>query len=98
MLIAYVPRLIRRPNFQELRQLEQRVLEGQEALRSEATRREAQLSELSEAAQRLAQTALRRAQAAAERSGEGQRLQRLEAELASFVRGEKEKQKRWGKI
>ncbi|CAJ1440517.1 unnamed protein product, partial [Effrenium voratum] len=68
---------------QKLQQLEKKLLSGQEALRAEAGRREQHLAELQGAAQRLAQTAMQRAQASSEQhahvfSASSQLAQRLQ--------------------
>ncbi|CAJ1340408.1 unnamed protein product [Effrenium voratum] len=72
---------------QKLQQLEKKLLSGQEALRAEAGRREQHLAELQGAAQRLAQTAMQRAQERHKR-----RIARLEEDLATSPRLKEESQ------
>lgn len=87
---------------EQVKQLEQRLFSGQETLRKEALKREQHLAELQDAAQRLAQTAMQRAQASTEAHAQvfsassslGQRLQLVEKEVQSLQRHEKERHKR----
>jgi len=87
---------------EQVKQLERRLWSGQEALRKEALKREQHLSELQDAAQRLAQTAMQRAQASTEAHAQvfsassslSQRLQLVEKEVQSLQRHEKERHKR----
>ncbi|CAL1159499.1 unnamed protein product [Cladocopium goreaui] len=87
---------------EQVKQLEQRLWSGQETLRKEALKREQHLAELQDAAQRLAQTAMQRAQASTEAHAQvfsassslNQRLQLVEKELQSLQRHEKERHKR----
>ncbi|CAK9014560.1 unnamed protein product [Durusdinium trenchii] len=88
--------------FQEqVKQLEQKVSDGQQTLRQEAAKREQHLSDLQDAAQRLAETAMHRALNQAAQAAQAfssssvmQRLQLVENELQSLQRQEKERHKR----
>jgi len=87
---------------EQVKQVEQRLFSGQETLRQEAMKREQHLSDLQDAAQRLAQTAMQRAQASTQAHAQvfsassslAQRLQLVEKELQSLQRQEKERHKR----
>lgn len=87
---------------QRLREQDGIIAEGQEALRQEAAKREQHLAELQDAAQRLAQTAMERAQASTEAhahvfstsSSLANRLAVVEGELQSAQRQEKERQQK----
>ena len=87
---------------QRLQEQESNVAMGQEALRQEAAKREQHLAELQDAAQRLAQTAMQRAQASTDAhahvfstsSSLANRLAVVEGELQSVQRQEKERQQK----
>ena len=87
---------------QRLQEQDSNIGKGQEALRQEAAKREQHLADLQDAAQRLAQTAMQRAQASTEAHAHvfsasstlANRLSVVEGELQSAQRQEKERQQK----